>query len=91
MKIDANGSLYTVQEVKSQVQASELSKEAAVAAPAKQNIEINMHDQNLIAQSSAELKSMPEVDLDLVAQIKQQIAQGDIQFDMGELASALVG
>ncbi len=91
MKIDANSSLYTVQEVKSQVQHTELNKEITTTAQAKQSVDINMHDQNLIAQSSAELKSMPEVDLDLVAQIKQQIAQGDIQFDMGELANALVG
>ncbi len=91
MKIDAHGSLYSVQDVKSQVQATELKKETATAAPAKQNVEVNMHDQNVITQNSAALKSMPEVDLELVAQIKQQIAQGDIQFDMGELANALVG
>ncbi len=89
MKIDANSSLYSVQEVTSQVQAAELKKE--IAAPSKQNVDVNMHDQNMITQNSDALKSMPEVDLDFIAQIKQQIAQGDIQFDMGELANALVG
>ncbi len=90
MKIDANNSVYSVQELKNSAPTFESKPATSSVVSAKREVEVNMHDQNVIAENSAKLNSMPEVDLARVAQIQQRIASGDIQFDMGELAKVLV-
>ncbi len=88
MKIEANNAIYSLQEVQTATQTVEQSKQEATA-PAKQQVDINMHEQNIIAEGSSSLKTMSEVDLARVADIKDKIADGSITFDMGELAKVL--
>ncbi|MEI8655958.1 MULTISPECIES: flagellar biosynthesis anti-sigma factor FlgM [Vibrio] len=88
MKIENNSALYSVQDVQNVSRTAELNKAHSVA-PAKQQVDINMHEQNIIAEGSASLKAMDDVDLARVADIKSQIADGSIKFDMGELAQVL--
>lgn len=88
MKIENNSALYSVQDVQNVSRTVELNKAHSVA-PAKQQVDINMHEQNIIAEGSASLKAMDDVDLARVADIKAQIADGSIKFDMGELAQVL--
>lgn len=101
MKLDAATSLYS----KSDIQANSPAKEAAelnktksvnsqVAAlkneaKTQSNVDVNMDEQNLISNLQAELKQLPDVDFDRVSLIKQQIQNGEINFDMGELAKTL--
>ncbi len=88
MKIEANNAVYSLQEVQTATQTVTKSTQESLA-PAKQQVDINMHEQNIIATGSESLKAMDEVDFVRVAEIKQQIADGSIKFDMGELAKVL--
>ncbi|MGY2572196.1 flagellar biosynthesis anti-sigma factor FlgM [Vibrio diazotrophicus] len=88
MKIENSSALYSVQDVQNVSRSADLNK-AEMVAPAKQQVDINMHEQNIIAEGSASLKAMDDVDLARVADIKSQIADGSIKFDMGELAQVL--
>ncbi|WP_165311084.1 flagellar biosynthesis anti-sigma factor FlgM [Vibrio ziniensis] len=88
MKIENNSALYSIQEVQNLSRSAGLNSADAVA-PTKQQVDINMHEQNIIAEGSAALKAMDDVDLARVADIKAKIADGSIKFDMGELAKVL--
>ena len=88
MKIENNSALYSIQDVQNVSRTTELNK-AHTVAPAKQQVDINMHEQNIIAEGSASLKAMDDVDLGRLADNKSQIADGSIKFDMVELAQVL--
>jgi len=88
MKIEANNTVYSLQEVQTAVQTVSKSTQESLA-PAKQQVDINMHEQNIIATGNESLKAMKEVDFARVDEIKAQIADGTIKFDMGELAKVL--
>ncbi len=88
MKIEANNAVYSLQEVQTAAQTVTKSTQESLA-PAKQQVDINMHEQNIIAAGSESLKAMDDVDFARVAEIKEKIADGSIKFDMGELAKVL--
>ncbi len=88
MKIEANNAVYSLQEVQTAAQTVTKNTQESLA-PAKQQVDINMHEQNIIATGSESLKAMDDVDFTRVAEIKEKIADGSIKFDMGELAKVL--
>jgi|GEM_PF-5321806 len=88
MKIEANNAVYSLQDVQAATQTVTKSTQESTA-PAKQQVDINMHEQNIIAQGSQSLKAMDEIDFARVEEIKQKIDDGSLKFDMGELAKVL--
>ncbi len=89
MKVDTNSSLYATNEVNTTAQAAVKSDVAKSQIETPKSVDINMHEQDLIAVAEAELKQQPAVDFDFVNQIKDQITNGELTFDMGELARTL--
>lgn len=101
MKLDAATSLYSKSDVQANApakEAAELNKTKSVnsqvaalknEAKTQNNVDVNMDEQNLISNLQAELKQLPDVDFDRVSLIKQQIQNGEINFDIGELAKTL--
>lgn len=101
MKLDAAASLYSKSDVQVNVpakEAAELNKTKSInsqvaalnnEAKAHNNVDVNMDEQNLISNLQTELNQLPDVDFDRVNLIKQQIQNGEINFDMGELAKTL--
>ncbi len=102
MKLDMTNSLFAnTTDVKANVptkgsaginQTQSVQSQAVVVtheAKARNSVDVNMDEQNLISNLQAELKQQPDVDFDRVNQIKQQIQNGELNFNMGELAKTL--
>ena len=88
MKIEANNTVYSLKDVQAASQTVAKNTQESLA-PAKQQVDINMHEQNIIASGSESLKAMDDIDFSRVNEIKEKIADGSIKFDMGELAKVL--
>lgn len=88
MKIDASNAYFSVQQTQAKAvndSPSTLSKQAS-----SPEVAVSTHEQTLIAEGSAKLKAL-EINRTVdVASIRQQMLNGEINFDMRELANALV-
>lgn len=89
MKIDASNAYFSVQQAQTQRPTNE---QTPLSSPSSSSPEVSVcvHEQTLIAQGCAQLEVMETNNAFDVASIRQQMLNGEINFDMNALASALV-
>ncbi|MBC7001612.1 flagellar biosynthesis anti-sigma factor FlgM [Photobacterium sp. BZF1] len=54
------------------------------------SVSLSQHELELIESTDNLFAELDDIDLDKVAQLKAQLASGELEFDMDELAKALV-
>lgn len=87
VKFDSVRHVETVQRVDNshlQVQQSEQKAQADI-----KSVDLNETDLAMVEQAALTMHDSEDVDMDRVLAMKEKIANGEMQFDMGELARSL--
>lgn len=89
MKIDASNAYFSVQQAQTQRPTNE---QPPLSSPSSLSpeVSVSVHEQTLITEGCAKLEALETSNVFDVASIRQQMLNGEINFDMNALASALV-
>ncbi len=88
VKLDNVRHVETVQRVdNSHLQVQQVKQQAQADI---KSVDLNETDLAMVEQASLTMHNSEDVDMDRVLAMKEKIANGEMQFDMGELARTLV-